>query len=248
RPVRFAFEPEKDKLAQARLLDAAFRAGYERVYFQYEPIAAAYSYAADLTQPETILVFDFGGGTLDVTIMRLGDNLHQREILATGGIPVAGDSFDRKLVRAKLPRHFGEGSYYRTDHKRMPVPGWIYDIFADWQRILELQSPQNKLMLADIAAKAERPREIEALIGMVAENYTLQMFDAVEHAKRELSDKMGALVKLDGPQFHVRQLVTRTDFEAIIREDVLAVGAHLDEMLAQAGLTPADIDVVVRTG
>ncbi len=248
RPVRFAFTPEQDRLAQARLLDAAFRAGYERVHFQYEPIAAAYSYATTLTRPETILVFDFGGGTLDVTIMRLGPNLRQREILATGGVPIAGDIFDQKLVRAKLPRHFGEGSYYRTDHKRMPVPGWIYDTMADWQHILELQSPDNKLMLADIAQKAERPREIEALISLVAENYALNMFDAAEQAKQELSDKMGALIKLDGPKFHVRQLVTRTDFEAIIRSEVQAIETHLEEILSQAGLKPDDIDVVVRTG
>lgn len=248
RPVRFAFSPEQDRLAQARLLEAAFRAGYERVHFQYEPIAAAYSYATTLTQPETILVFDFGGGTLDVTIMRLDPHTGQKEILATGGVPIAGDLFDQKLVRAKLPRHFGEGSYYRTEHKRMPVPSWIYDTMADWQHILELQSPTNKLMLADIAQKAERPREIEGLISLVAENYALNMFDAAERAKQELSDKMGALIKLDGPKFHVRQLVTRTDFEGIIRSEVQAIESHLADILAQAQIKPEEIEVVVRTG
>jgi hypothetical chaperone protein len=48
RPVHFAFSHSQDQLAQNRLLDAAFRAGYEQVHFQYEPIAAAYSYAASL--------------------------------------------------------------------------------------------------------------------------------------------------------------------------------------------------------
>jgi hypothetical chaperone protein len=250
RPVHFAFSHSQDQLAQNRLLDAAFRAGYEQVYFQYEPIAAAYSYAASLPphQAQTILVFDFGGGTLDVTIMRLGANHQQKEILATGGIPIAGDVFDQKLVRAKLPRHFGEGSYYRADHKRMPVPSWIYDTMADWQHILELQAPHHKQMLAEIAAHAERPREIAALISLVAENYALNMFQAAEEAKRELSDKLGAIIKLDGPAFHIRQMVTRTDFETIIREEVLRIERHLRELVSEAGLTPAQIDVVVRTG
>src|SRR4030095_5510990 len=44
RPVRFAFASEDDTLARERLLKAAFRAGYEEVYLQYEPIAAAYHY------------------------------------------------------------------------------------------------------------------------------------------------------------------------------------------------------------
>ncbi|MCB0036742.1 MAG: Hsp70 family protein, partial [Anaerolineales bacterium] len=193
-----------------------------------------------------ILVFDFGGGTLDITVMRLGNG--RREILATGGIPIAGDVFDSKLVRAKLPRHFGEGSSFITHHKEMPVPSWIYDIFSDWQRILELQTPENREMLAEIAAQSVRPREIEALINLVADNYALQMFDATEQAKRRLSDDMGTLIKFDGPKFNIRQLVTRTEFETIIRDEVLAIDQHLDEMVAKAGLTHKEIDIVVRTG
>ncbi len=105
-------------------------------------MAAAYSYETSLTQPENIVVFDFGGGTLDITVMRLGGG--HRQVLATGGIPVAGDVFDQKLVRAKLPRHFGEGSLYGPRHKAMPLPQWIFDSFSDWQRILELQAAENR--------------------------------------------------------------------------------------------------------
>ncbi len=218
RPVRFAFEPEKDRLAQNRLLDAALRAGYETVYFQVEPIAAAYDYAATLTRSENILVFDFGGGTLDVTIMRVGPQ--KKKILATGGIPLAGDVFDQKLTRAKLPRHFGEGSRYNAGRQTMPVPGWIYDIFSDWQRILELQSPERRAMLEEIARGAHRPREIEALISLIADNYGLQMFDAVEKAKRRLSTDLGTLITFSAPKFNVRQVITRTEFEAIIHNEV----------------------------
>lgn len=246
RPVRFAFEPEKDKLAQARLLDAAFRAGYERVGFQYEPIAAAYHYAQTAVGSQNLLIFDFGGGTLDITIMRLENG--QKRILANGGIPIAGDVFDQKLVRAKLPRHFGEGSTYHTRHADMPIPSWIYDIFSDWQHVLELQTPERRALLAEIAATAARPAEINALISLVSNNHALQMFEAAEQAKRRLSDDMGTLIKLDGPDFSIRQLVTRTDFEAVIRDDVERVRAYMLEMVSGAGLRPADIDIVVRTG
>ncbi len=246
RPVRFAFEPEKDRLAQNRLLDAALRAGYETVYFQVEPIAAAYDYAATLTRSENILVFDFGGGTLDVTIMRVGPQ--KKKILATGGIPLAGDVFDQKLTRAKLPRHFGEGSRYNAGRQTMPVPGWIYDIFSDWQRILELQSPERRAMLEEIARGAHRPREIEALISLIADNYGLQMFDAVEKAKRRLSTDLGTLITFSAPKFNVRQVITRTEFEAIIHNEVRMIDEHLDDLVARAGLAASDIDSVVRTG
>src|SRR5690606_6310438 len=96
RPVHFAADEAGDRLAEARLLHAAFRAGYETVYLQFEPVAAAYSYALGLNRPENALIFDFGGGTLDITVMRLGDGLPR--VLSTGGIPIAGDVFDRKLV------------------------------------------------------------------------------------------------------------------------------------------------------
>jgi hypothetical chaperone protein len=248
RPVRFAFEPEKDALAQTRLLDAAIRAGYEEVWFQYEPVAAAYDYAQTITQAENVLVFDFGGGTLDITIMRLEPGGKGHEILATGGIPVAGDVFDQKVTRAKLPKHFGEGSYYSTEYKKMPVPGWIFDIFSDWQRLLELQYPENREILDEIAKTAHRPREIAALQRLVRDNFGLQMFDAVEQAKRRLSDDMGTLIHFDGPGFNIRQMVTRTEFETIIRQDVQAIDKHLDEIIEQSGLSLDEIDSVIRTG
>ncbi|MGB5058195.1 MAG: Hsp70 family protein, partial [Candidatus Promineifilaceae bacterium] len=247
RPVRFAKDPEHDKLAQARLLQAAFRAGYEKVYFQYEPIAAAYSYETTIDRPQNVLIFDFGGGTLDITIMRLGDPAN-RSVLATGGIPVAGDVFDQKLVRAKLPRHFGEGSLYGERHKSLTTPKWIYDSFSDWQKLLELQTADNRHILEDIARTARRRYQIEMLLSLVSSNYGLKLFDIVEEAKKQLSDRRGAEILLDGPGFHVRDFVTRTEFEGIIRPEIRAIEEHLQETVAASGLQHDQIDAVIRTG
>lgn len=247
RPVRFATDPEKDRLAQIRLLQAAFQAGYETIYLQPEPIAAAYSYETSIDAPQNVLVFDFGGGTLDLTVMRLGDRTRQR-VLATGGIPVAGDVFDQKLVRTKLPRHFGEGSYFGPRHKALTIPSWIYDAFSSWQTILELQTAENKKMLRDIAQTAQRRYQIEALESLVASNFGLQMFDIVEQAKRALSEKRGASITLEGPGFKVQEFVTRTEFETIIRAEIQAIDAHIDETMAVSGLKPEQIDAVIRTG
>jgi hypothetical chaperone protein len=244
RPVRFADDPEHDALAQDRLLRGAFQAGYERVYLQREPIAAAYHYANLSHQVQNILVFDFGGGTLDITVMRLGNG--ERQVLATGGVPIAGDIFDQKLVRAELPRHFGEGSTYGA--KQMPIPHWIYDTFANWQTILELQTPQNRRVLEEIAQTAQRPRDIGALISLVSGNYGLQMFDTVERTKRDLSERFGGMIRLEGPGFDVMQLVTRREFEHIIRPEYLRIEQHLDETVRASGLRPEQIDAVIRTG
>ena len=246
RPVHFATTTEGDRLAEARLLHAAFRAGYETVYLQYEPVAAAYSYALELARPENALVFDFGGGTLDITVMRLGEG--RPRVLATGGLPVAGDVFDQKLVRAKLPRHFGEGSLYGPRHKALTVPHWIYDSFADWQTILQLQSAENKQILREISQTAQRKYQIEALLAFVSGNYGLKMFDIVEGAKRALSDRRGAEIALEGPGFNVREFVTRGEFEGLIRGETRAIERHLLATVGESGLRPDQIDTVIRTG
>ncbi|MBP6788234.1 MAG: Hsp70 family protein [Candidatus Promineofilum sp.] len=246
RPVHFAADADSDRLAEARLLHAAFAAGYETVYLQYEPVAAAYGYALELSRPENALIFDFGGGTLDITVMRLGEG--RPRVLATGGIPVAGDVFDQKLVRAKLPRHFGEGSLYGPRHKALTTPQWIYDSFTDWQAILQLNSAQNRQILRDIAQTAQRKHQIEALLALVGSNYGLKMFDVVEAAKRALSDKRGAEIYLDGPGFSVREFVTRLEFEDVIRAETRAIERHLEETVRRSGLWPEQIDTVIRTG
>ncbi|NDJ78912.1 MAG: Hsp70 family protein [Chloroflexi bacterium] len=248
RPVHFSLDPQQDGLAEQRLVHAAIRAGYEHVYLQYEPIAAASYYESTLEREEHVLVFDFGGGTLDVSVARLGDP-RTRAILSNGGIPVAGDIFDQKLVQAKLPSHFGEGGYYTSDTgSRLPVPANFYTAFSDWQEMLELNKPDMLAILQRIAENAERPRPIRALIDLISSSYSLKMVDAVEVAKRELSGLDNALINLDGPGFRVRQLVTRAEFERLIDEDVQAVSALLDEVIGAAGLADADIDAVIRTG
>lgn len=247
RPVRFSTDPEADELAQGRLLEAAFRAGYEKVYLQYEPIAAAYAYAMTVNEPQNILIFDFGGGTLDITVMRIGTK-GERQVLATGGIPIAGDIFDQKLVRAKLPHHFGEGSQYGLAGRQLPLPTWIFDVFSNWQKVFELQTHRSRELLQEILSTSSDKKGVEALISMVANNYTLHMFDIVEATKQRLSDEMAALIQLNGPGFHVTELVTRTAFEQIIRNEIQTIDKHLDETVEASGLAPSEIDAVIRTG
>ncbi|MFN8474695.1 MAG: Hsp70 family protein [Anaerolineae bacterium] len=246
RPVRFAADPQADRIAQERLIEAALRAGYEDISLEYEPIAAAYHYAAGVAREENILVFDFGGGTLDLTVMRIGPK--RREVLATGGLPIAGDVFDQKLVRAKLAEHFGEHTVYGPRQSRLPVPSWIYDTLADWQTLVTLQSPENRRMLDEIKRTAQEPRKIQALTDLVANNYGLRMFEAAETAKRQLSRRLETEILLAGPSFTIRQPVTRAEFETIIRPEIQAVDALIDETLARSGLAPREIDAVIRTG
>jgi hypothetical chaperone protein len=248
RPVFFSSKPDEDKIAQSRLLDAAFKAGFEKVYFEYEPVAAALSYERSLERPQVVLVFDFGGGTLDFTIMKVGQGKQERRVLATGGIPVAGDIFDQRLFRVTLPRHLGEGEYFVQDKKRYPIPSHIFDLLTNAQEIISLNTPQNLEMLRSIHLGAQHKQKIEALMKIVSSNYALLLFDVVERAKRKLSSALNTTISVKTEAFDLEEFVTRARFERAIHQEYEAIRSELLTTLERSGLKPAQIDRVVRTG
>lgn len=71
RPVMFSTDPKADELAEQRLREAAELAGFRDVVLEKEPIAAPHLLDRRVEQPEMLLVFNFGGGTLDLTVVRL---------------------------------------------------------------------------------------------------------------------------------------------------------------------------------
>lgn len=78
-------------------MDAGKIAGIEVLRIINEPTAASLAYGLDKKQNETILVFDLGGGTFDVSILEVGDGIF--EVLATAGdTSLGGDDFDKVLV------------------------------------------------------------------------------------------------------------------------------------------------------
>lgn len=247
RPVRYSDDPEADAYARERLLRSAFRAGFQTVYLQYEPVAAAYYYETQAGSAQNVLIFDFGGGTLDISVLRLGGGEKQR-VLANGGIPIAGDVFDRKIVRAKLPPHFGEGTQYRDMGRMLPVPGSFYEAFSDWQSLLSLQNPNAIESLRRITKNASHPHLMQRFVQLVTSHYGLKLYDLAEASKRELSRTMRSRIRVDAPGFQVMETITRSEFERIIRSDVQAISERLDTVMADAGLQPEDIDTVIRTG
>jgi molecular chaperone DnaK len=79
-------------------VDAGKIAGIEVLRIINEPTAASLAYGLDKKQNETILVFDLGGGTFDVSILEVGDGIF--EVLSTAGdTNLGGDDFDKALVK-----------------------------------------------------------------------------------------------------------------------------------------------------
>src|SRR4029079_17656969 len=95
-------------LAVQRLRGAARLAGFRRMGFELEPIGASLAYGVSARESHTILTFDFGGGTLDLSVVRIDPTADAPfRILGTFGIPVGGNDFNELIMRNKLAPHFG---------------------------------------------------------------------------------------------------------------------------------------------
>src|SRR5262245_6684935 len=115
RPARFASDDADDGHAQYRLELSARIAGFEDGSFCPEPIGAARELRSPLAREEIVLVGDFGGGTSDFSLLRMhAGEFKSEDVLAIGGLSVAGDAFDAALMRKHIGKHFGTEVTYQV--------------------------------------------------------------------------------------------------------------------------------------
>ncbi|MCB9135338.1 MAG: Hsp70 family protein [Anaerolineales bacterium] len=242
RPVKFSDEEEVDARAQAKIEAAARLAGFEEVHFEYEPIAAAYVFHQQTAERQPILVFDFGGGTLDFTVMEVGGNTPPK-VLSTNGVLLGGDDLDRAIMQP-LKRFFGEGASLRN---RMPLPGHLMGMLDSWQTMVLLSRPEYKSILRD-ARRGSDPDSIQRLENLVNKNLGFSLFQEIERAKIKLSREATAWINMEKEGLSLRDLITRPQFERLITHEVEQVDAALDETLHLSGLRADQIQAVLRTG
>jgi hypothetical chaperone protein len=247
RPVNFvgsAGEADNDR-AQERLRQSAERAGFRQISFELEPVAAALHYQLTAQRPQNVVVFDFGGGTLDVTVMRIGDRDGER-IYATGGVGVAGDVFDQRIVEALLLEHFGRGSTYGEAH--VLFPDSYTDALVNWQTVPELLRPETLRFLGRAQQEGSHPTRVCALQSLLINNYAIRMFDEVERTKVGLSDTPFSIICLQGEDIDIWQPLTRSQFESLIAAEAEQISTCVQDVLTRSGLQTDEIDAVVRTG
>lgn len=242
RPVRFAESPELDRKAEDTLRQAALAAGFRDVDFELEPVAAALFYEQTLTKPENVIIFDFGGGTLDIAIMRLGDP-HDRTVFASGGVDIAGSNFDRAIIEKRLLPFFGHG---QVGHQ--PELLELIRAVPEWMALPELATPQNRNLLQKAIAAGIAPVRLKALQSLIYNDLAFPFYNRVEAAKIALSSRGAAAITLEDKGVALWELYTRQQFEADIHDYEVEVEKVLLETLAASGLEPGRIDAVVKTG
>lgn len=256
RPVHFvgAESKEDEDFAVERLREAFAQAGFERVDFEMEPVAAAYAYESTLDHDELILIGDFGGGTSDFSLLRVGPGVRRRgrtpaDLLGNSGVGLAGDAFDARIVRKLVSPALGSDSEARSFNKLLPaVPAWIYANLERWHYLSFLRTNNVREILKGARVRALEPEKIQALIDLIEEDLGFQLHQAVQRVKFELSRSHAAEFRFCEGSMDLRIPMTRALFEGWIAEELRSIERCIDGLLARSGIAAGEVDRVFLTG
>ncbi len=181
--------------------DAGRVAGLEVKRIINEPTAASLAYGLDQQYNQTILVFDLGGGTFDVSVLDVGDGVF--EVRSTSGdTQLGGLNFDKKIV------------------------DWLAEDFLKAEGVDLRRDRQSLQRLSEAAEKAK----IE-LSGVPVTEINLPFITATT----------------DGPK-HIETKMERSQFESLCSDLVSRMRGPLKQALADANVTPSQVDEVVLVG
>jgi molecular chaperone DnaK len=218
--------------------DAGKIAGLEVLRIINEPTAAALAYGLDKKSNETVLVFDLGGGTFDVSILDVGDGVV--EVRAThGDTHLGGDDFDRRLVD-----HLAEEFQKDNGVDLRKDPQALQRLFEAAERAkVELSSvTQTQVNLPFITADASGPKHlVTTIMRSTFESITADLIErclgpveqAMADAKVTANDideviLVGGSTRIPAVQNLVRRLTGGKDPNMTVNPDeVVAVGAAI---------------------
>jgi hypothetical chaperone protein len=253
RPIRYsnADTEEDNQFALNRLRLALTKAGIGPVIFEYEPVAAAFFYESTLDHDELILIGDFGGGTSDFSILRVGptavrDRAHR--ILGTEGVALAGDSFDSRVVHNLISPKLGRGSEYRSVEKVLPMPEWIYGDLSRWHYLSFLKSNETIEMLQGIRSQSLEPEKIAGLLHIVEDDLGFYLHQSVQGMKVELSSELVGNFVFDDHVVEMNGRVKRSSFEKWIDADLDKIRGCVERLMESTGIASKSIDRVFLTG
>jgi hypothetical chaperone protein len=249
RPVEYAGARPDPALARQRY-DAMFEDFGAEIHYVYEPLGAAFSYASRLTEPATVMVADFGGGTSDFSIVRMGPPGAARrcEPLGHAGIGIAGDRFDYRIVDHLVLPLLGKGGQYRSFDKLLEIPRSHFADFADWSRLALMRNRKTLAELERVRRAALDPDAIGRMIAVIERELGYALYDAVGRLKRALSGEAEAHFRFESDDLVIDADVTRSAFERWIAPDIARIEATVDSALAKAGLGAEAIDRIFLTG
>lgn len=252
RPVHFVDgDDAADQRAENALADIARASGFREVSFQYEPIAAALAYEAQINAEQIALIADIGGGTSDFSIVRIGPDRARRaeradDILANDGVRIGGTDFDRLLSLEAVMPHLG----YRSPLLRQGLltPNHLYVDLATWAKINFLYSPAVLADVERLVKEAKHPQLIRRLVTVLEEHLGHALAMKVEEAKIALSASNTYDIDLSLVEKGLDAPSTRGRLGVAVADPVEKLAAMTTDCLRQAGLRGDQVDAIFLTG
>lgn len=230
--------------------DAGKIAGLEVLRIINEPTAAALAYGIDKGNDHTILVFDLGGGTFDVSILELGDGVF--EVKATSGNNrLGGDDFDEKVINYLAEQFKNEqGIDLRTDKMALQR----LKEAAEKAKIELSNLATTNINLPFITATAEGPKHLD--MNLTRAKFNDLTSDLVEATmgptrsalkdsglKAENIDRVilvGGSTRIPAVQEAIKSLIGKEPHKGVNPDEVVALGAAI-----QAGVLAGDVKDVL---
>ena len=255
RPVFFDDESaQKDTLAQTRLNKAAENAGFTEVRFQFEPIGAAFAYEKTITKREKVLVADLGGGTTDFTYLvldpeKVGSKDRKKDMMASGGIYIGGDSFDSAFMWDKGTPYFGKNTLYEaTPGKVLTVPISLFANICSWDKMNFFNGLRIQKDLEDYYYYSKKDRKFKNLLTLVDHNLGYSVFQSIEKTKIDLSDLKVSTFAYTNMGIEINEEISIDQYNTIIHKDIQKISTYLDEFMLKNNIKPEDIDSLFLTG
>src|SRR5256885_6590822 len=231
--------------------DAGKVAGLDVKRIINEPTAASLAYGLDKENDQTILVFDLGGGTFDVSVLEIGEGVF--EVKATSGDNhLGGDNFDKAIVDW-LVSEFKKDQGIDLAADNMALQR-LYEA-AEKAKIELSTTQETQINLPFITADASGPKHLDTrltraklteLTGDLLERVVAPVRQALEDAKEKgVADidhvvLVGGMTRMPSVQAKVKELTGKDPHRGVNPDEVVAVGAAI-----QAGVLAGDVKDVL---
>lgn len=252
RPALYSLDPEKDQLAEERMRKAAVLAGFKRIEFCPEPVAAGLDVESEISE-KAILICDFGGGTSDFTLLKNSRaGYSSDDVLGLSGIFVAGDAIDGRVMRSFISSEFGRDVKYKAPmgNNLLGFPKKLLKKLCNPAHIVFLKDRESWEFLKELeqwSVDGEDQKYFKQLFCLVEEQLGYPLYAKIEESKIELGEKSSSFI-FDHPGIKIEMMIEKEDFETSVEPELDDIFGSLEKVFTQSGLERSDISLVRITG
>lgn len=254
RPAKFSNDPIKDQLAQDRLYKAAEMAGFKKIGFCPEPLAAALDYQSQIQKNKRVLVVDLGGGTSDFSVIELkpGKNI-SLETLGLGGLSIAGDKLDGTLMTEHIGPHFGTKVQYKMPlaNNVITMPPALKSKLMSPADITIMSRTEIMSFIREIknsTVSKNDKNNLENLFSLVENNLGFALYEEVERCKRMLCTHHSDQFQFKSNDIDIKEKLTYNNFIDCNQKNFNNIFSTMQNVLENSGLEISDIDTIFTTG